>query len=228
VLTVLQKLRNAVIMGDTTAVAQLTQQVLDEGLAASTVFEQGLIPAMDTVGQQMKANEIYIPEVLRAAQAMRAGLVILEPRLTAMDGRWQARGRVVIGTVSGDLHDIGKNMVIMMLKGAGFETIDLGINVPRERFVASILEEKPDILGLSALLTTTMMEMENVIEALEKVGCRDSVKVLVGGAPLSQAFADQIDADGYGPDASTGVDIARSWMAEKAPVVSEPGSGENE
>lgn len=211
--TALPELKKAVITGDMPAATRLTQRAIGEGCSPPTIFEEGLIQAMDVVGQKMKSGEFYIPEVLIAARAMKAASAILEPLMAVRGDSWPVRGRVVIGTVKGDLHDIGKNLVIMMFKGAGFETIDLGVDVPTEKFVASVQETRPDILGLSALLTTTMMAMKEVLEALREAGCREPVRVLVGGAPVTQDFADEIGADGYGPDAATGVEIARSWIA---------------
>jgi 5-methyltetrahydrofolate--homocysteine methyltransferase len=166
---------------------------------------------MESIGQEFKSGRLFVPEVLLAARAMNAGLAVLEPHLSA-SGRL-ARGKALIGTVQGDLHDIGKNMVIIMLRGVGFDVVDLGINVSADDFVRKVVEEKPHILGLSALLTTTMPQMKRVIEGLAKAGLRDKVKVMVGGAPVSPTFARQIGADGYAADAGEAVEVAKELVA---------------
>jgi len=193
--------------GDDKEVASLVQQALDSGLTASEVLSGGLICGMDEVGRDFKGGELFVPEVLLAARAMRAGMNILRPLLSASDT--PSSGKYLIGTVKGDLHDIGKNLVKMMLEGAGFEIIDLGTDVSAETFVSAVREHQPDILGLSALLTTTMPEMKVTINALETAGLRDSVKIMVGGAPVTGNFAKAIGADAYSPEAATAVDCAR-------------------
>ncbi len=198
------------IKGKKDEVANLVKQALDEGIDPATVLNEGLLAGMAVVGERFKKNEIYIPEVLIAARAMHAGMDVLQPLLAAANV--QAKGKVVMGTVQGDLHDIGKNLVIMMLKGGGYEVEDLGIDVPAEKFVEKVQENKPDVLALSALLTTTMPQMKTVIEELEKAGLRDEVKVIIGGAPVTQEFADEIGADGYGPDAASAVDVVNSLV----------------
>ncbi len=193
--------------GDDKQVASLVQQALDSGMTASEVLSGGLICGMDEVGRDFKGGELFIPEVLLAARAMRAGMNIIRPLLSKSD--IPTTGKYLIGTVRGDLHDIGKNLVKMMLEGAGFEIIDLGTDVSAETFVSAVRENQPDILGMSALLTTTMPEMKVIINALEAAGLRDSVKIMVGGAPLTDNFAKTIGADAYSPEAATAVDSAR-------------------
>jgi 5-methyltetrahydrofolate--homocysteine methyltransferase len=166
---------------------------------------------MDQVGKEFKAGELFVPEVLIAARAMHAGMNVLRP-LLAQSGVPSA-GKYLIGTVKGDLHDIGKNLVKMMVEGAGFEVVDLGTDVPPDKFVAAVKEHQPSLLGMSALLTTTMTSMKTTIEALQEAGVRGSVKIMVGGAPLTEAFAKQIGADAYAPDAATAVDVARQLLA---------------
>ena len=174
------------------------------------MLNRGLLAAMESIGQEFKNGRLFVPEVLLAARAMNAALTVLEPHLSST--RQQARGKVIIGTVYGDLHDIGKNMVIIMLRGVGFEAVDLGINVAAADFVKKVADLSPDILGISALLTTTMPQMRMVIEALAKAGLREKVKVLVGGAPVSKTFARQIGADGYAADAGEAVEVAKEIM----------------
>jgi len=204
---VLEELSQALINGNAPKTKQLTQQALDAGLPPDKVLNEGLIVGMNEVGRRFKNNEFYVPEVLIAARAMHAAMDVLKPLLAASDV--EPSGTVVIGTVKGDLHDIGKNLVAMMLEGAGFEVIDMGVDVSPEKFLAAVKERKPDIIGLSALLTTTMPSMKTTIEALKEAGMRDQVKVMIGGAPVTQRYADEIGADGYAPDAASAVDTAR-------------------
>jgi 5-methyltetrahydrofolate--homocysteine methyltransferase len=205
---ILQKIASNLYDGKYQEVPELVQQALDQGMEPHEVLQGGLIAGMDEVGKDFKADILYMPEVLIAARAMHAGMDILRPLLAESDAA--GAGRYVIGTVQGDLHDIGKNLVRMMLEGAGFDTVDLGKDVPPETFVAAIREHQPKLLGLSALLTTTMPAMKTTIEALEEAGLRDSVKIMVGGAPVTAAFAEEIGADAYAPDAASAVDVARS------------------
>jgi 5-methyltetrahydrofolate--homocysteine methyltransferase len=177
-------------------------------MAPDEILQGGLIAGMDEVGKDFKAGDLFVPEVLIAARAMHAGMDILRPLLA--EGEVPTAGRYVIGTVKGDLHDIGKNLVKMMLEGAGFQTVDLGTDVSAEDFIAAVREHQPRLMGMSALLTTTMVQMKAIIEALEEAGLRDSVKVMIGGAPVTSAFAEEIGADAYAPDAATAVDVARS------------------
>jgi len=205
---ILQEIASNLYEGEDKKVAELVQQTLDQGLDPHEILHGGLIAGMDKVGKDFKADVLYMPEVLIAARAMHAGMDILRPLLAESDVA--GVGKYVIGTVKGDLHDIGKNLVKMMLEGAGFETVDLGKDVQPETFVAAVREHQPNILGLSALLTTTMPAMKTAIEALEEAGLRDSVKIMVGGAPVTAAFAEEVGADAYAPDAASAVDVARS------------------
>jgi len=206
-MTVLQQISESLQRGEDKKVAELTRQAIDDGLAAGQILNDGLLAGMDVVSERFGANEIFLPEVLLAARAMNAGMNLLKPLLIASEVR--SLGKVVIGTVKGDLHDIGKNLVGVMLKGAGFEVIDLGANVAPERFVETAEAEGAQVVGLSALLTTTMSGMKDVVDLVKGKGLEDRVKVIVGGAPLSQAFADSIGADGYGYDASNAVTLVK-------------------
>lgn len=194
--------------GDADAVAELTQKALDEELTADEVLNGGLVAGMDRVGVDFRNGELFVPEVLIAARAMHAGMDILRPLLAAGDAPWA--GKVVLGTVAGDLHDIGKNLVALMLEGGGFEVVDVGTDAAPEKFVEAVETEQPNLLGLSTLLTTTMPAMKRTIEALAEAGVRERVKVMIGGAPVTQAYADEVGADGYAPDAPSAVELARS------------------
>ncbi len=205
---VLQKIASNLYDGEDEEVAELVQEALDQGMDPGEILASGLIAGMDEVGKDFKAGDLFVPEVLIAARAMRAGMGVLRPLLAEAD--IPSAGKYVIGTVQGDLHDIGKNLVKMMLEGAGFQTIDLGTGVKPDDFVAAVREHQPQLLGMSALLTTTMPGMKATIEALEEAGLRDAVKIMVGGAPVTAAFAEQIGADAYAPDAASAVDVARS------------------
>jgi len=206
-----EALKEAVIEGNAGRVKELTQQALDEGRGPQEILDSALIPAMDVVGDKFTRQEFYIPEMLIAARAMQAGLALLKPLLA--QGESRTKGKVVIGTVKGDLHDIGKNLVAMMLQGGGFEVVDLGADVKPQRFVEAVQQEKPNFVMMSALLTTTMLSMRDTIEALKAAGLRDRVKVGVGGAPVTQRFADEIGADFYAPDATGAVGRAKEWAA---------------
>ena len=197
--------------GDAEKVEELVKKALEENLTPKKILEDGLIKGMDIIGTKFKNNEVYVPEVLIAARAMHAGMDILKPKL--IETGVKNIGKVAIGTVKGDLHDIGKNLVKMMLEGAGFEVIDLGIDVSPDKFVEAVKEHKPDIIGMSALLTTTMVNIPEVIKALEAAGLRDKVKIMIGGAPITQNYADQIGADGCSPDAASAVDKAKTFIA---------------
>ena len=201
----------ALIRGQAPLVKELVQACVENGLAPQDILNKGLIAGMNVIGQRFKKDEIFLPEVMIAARAMHAGLDILDPILSK--GNIQPRGKIVLGTVRGDLHDIGKNLVSMMFRGAGFKVIDLGIDVPDENFVNAVKENQPDILGLSALLTMTLPMMKTTIETVEDAGLKDEVAIMVGGAPVTQGFADQIGAHGYAPDAATAVDKALELMA---------------
>ena len=206
-----QRIAKSLYRGDIEAVAELVQDALDAGMAPSEVLNDALLAGMDEVGRDFKAGDLFVPEVLFAARAMQAGMEVLRPLLA--DGEIASSGKYVLGTVKGDLHDIGKNLVRMMLEGGGFEAIDLGVDVEPSAFVDAVREHKPDLVGMSALLTTTMTQMKVTIEALEEAGLRDSVKITIGGAPVTAAFAEQIGADAFAEDAATAVDVARELMA---------------
>ena len=206
-----QKIAESIYSGDIEAVGELVQDLLDAGMAPGEVLNDALLVGMDKVGRDFKAGELYVPEVLFAARAMQAGMNVLRPLLA--DSEIASSGKYVVGTVQGDLHDIGKNLVRMMLEGGGFEAIDLGVDVSPSAFVDAVREHKPDLVGISALLTTTMAQMKVTIEALEEAGLRDSVKIMVGGAPVTADFAERIGADAYAPDAASAVDIARELQA---------------
>jgi 5-methyltetrahydrofolate--homocysteine methyltransferase len=208
---ILEQIASNLYKGEDEVVADLVQQALDQEMSPAEILNGGLIAGMDEVGRDFKAGELFVPEVLIAARAMHAGMNVLRPLLAESDV--PSAGKYVIGTVQGDLHDIGKNLVKMMLEGAGFETIDLGTDVKPDGFVTAVREHQPQLLGMSALLTTTMPGMKATIEALQEAGLRDAVKIMVGGAPVTAAFAEQIGADAYAPDAATAVDVARGLVA---------------
>jgi len=203
-------LKQAVISGKAAQVKELTQKALDEGRNPQEVLDQGLIPAMDIVGEKFSCHEFYIPEMLIAARAMQAGIGLLRPLLAAAGSK--PKGKVVIGTVKGDLHDIGKNLVGLMLQGSGFEVVDLGADVKPERFVEAVKTSQPHFVMMSALLTTTMLGMKDTVEALKAANLRTSVKVAVGGAPVTQRFCDEIGADCYAADATGAVTKAKALL----------------
>jgi 5-methyltetrahydrofolate--homocysteine methyltransferase len=204
---ILNEISECMQRGDDAKTAELTQQAIDAGMTASQILNDGLLSGMAIVGRKMGAHEIFLPEVLLAARAMSAGVDLLKPLLVAEDV--QSSGKVVLGTMKGDMHDIGKNLVGIMLEGAGYEIVDLGTDVPPERFVEAAESEKASVVGLSALLTTTMTGMKDVVDLIKTKGLHDQIKVIVGGAPLSQAFADEIGADGYGYDANKAVGLVK-------------------
>ena len=206
----LSKLFDAVVSGDATTARTHTELALAENVEPLTLVNKFMAPAMDDVGRRFERCDYFVPELLLSARAMKAALVRLRPLLTASGT--EPVGRVVIGTVKGDLHDIGKNLVAAMLEGGGFEVIDLGVNVPPEKFVGTAQERNAHIISMSALLTTTMLSMRGTIDALKTAGLRDRIKVLVGGAPITQRFADEIGADGYGASAVDAVALARKAM----------------
>jgi 5-methyltetrahydrofolate--homocysteine methyltransferase len=207
----LQAITETLITGDGEKLQELVQAAVDAGVPANEILQKALIVGMDIVGEKMETGEMFIPEVLMSARAMSISVEILKPLLAA--GEAVSAGKVVIGTVKGDLHDIGKNLVVMMMESAGFEVIDLGVDVDPAKFVAAIKENKPNIVGLSALLTTTMPMMRKSIESIEESGLRDGLKIIVGGAPVNQAFADEIGADGYAPDAGSASKMAKAMYA---------------
>jgi 5-methyltetrahydrofolate--homocysteine methyltransferase len=206
-----QRIAKTLYRGDIGAVAELVQDALDAGMTPGEVLSDALLAGMDEVGRDFKEGVLFVPEVMFAARAMKAGMDVLRPLLAESD--MASSGKCVVGTVKGDLHDIGKNLVTMMLDGGGFEAIDLGIDLDPSAFVDAVREHNPDVVGMSALLTTTMIQMKATIEALEEAGLRDSVKVMVGGAPVTATFAEQIGADAYDPDAASAVELARELTA---------------
>ena len=208
----LKQLSNAVITGNASETAVLTEAALADGIGPGTIVNNALIAAMSLIGERFGRGEIYVPEMLLSARAMQRALTILEPLMAK--GDFVSRGSVVIGTVEGDVHDIGKNIVVILLKGSGFTVHDLGVDVPPERFVEAIEELQPDVVALSALLTTTMPAMKTVIEAMDNAGVRDRVRVIVGGAPITEEFARSIGADGYGRDAAEAAEQAKKLIAQ--------------
>ena len=207
---VLEEIQKDLYSGKLDGVKKGVKKALEEGLSAQEVLEKGLLAGMDKVGKDFKAGDLFIPEVLICAKAMHAGLDILKPLLVGLGTA--LLGKIVIGTVAGDLHDIGKNLVRMMLEGAGFEIIDLGVSVSPEKFVEAVKANGAKLMGMSALLTTTMPSMKLTIEGLKKAGIRENVKILVGGAPVTASFAESIGADAYAPDAASAVDVARELI----------------
>ena len=205
-----EKFHTLLTQGKMEEIRKLTEEVLNNGEPPEAILKDGFIQAMDRIGARFKAGEIYIPEVLIAARAMHAGMEVLKPILSKSTTRLSQK--VAIGTVKGDLHDIGKNLVAMMLEGGGFEVIDLGVDVSAEKFVQAIKIHQPQVVGMSALLTTTIKEMKTTLEAIEKAGLRKEVKTVIGGAPLTAKFAREIGADGYAPDAASAVDVVTSLV----------------
>jgi 5-methyltetrahydrofolate--homocysteine methyltransferase len=207
---VLAQMQKDLYQGNVDEVRAATEKALAQGMSAQEVLNDGLIAGMDQVGRDFKAGDLFVPEVLIAARAMQAGLNILRPLLAEAGA--PTMGKIAMGTVKGDLHDIGKNLVAMMMEGAGFEIVDLGTDVTPEKFVEAVRDQGVRIVGMSALLTTTMTSMQATIEALAEAGLRDKVKVMVGGAPVTASFAQQIGADAYAPDAASAVDTARGLI----------------
>lgn len=202
----------AVIKADAPKVRELTEKKLAEGINPVEILNEGLLVGMAVIGKRFKALEIYVPEVLVSARAMRAGVEVLGPALKTQGS--EPQGKVLVGTVKGDIHDIGKNLVTMMLEGAGFNVIDLGINITYEGFLDAVREHKPDIVGMSSLLTTTMRELKVNIDAFKEAGLRDSVKIMVGGAPVSEKYAMEAGADAYGADAMEAVEKAKEFLGK--------------
>ncbi len=208
---IIKSIYQAVLEGDMSGAKDGVEAALSEGLAPDTIMQEGLIAAMSEVGSLFEAGDFFVPEMLISARAMQAGLSVLKPMLVASGSK--SAGKIVIGTVKGDLHDIGKNLVGMMMEGAGFEVVDLGTDVTPEKFVQSVKDSQPQIIAMSALLTTTMSSMGLTIKALEAAGLRGQVKVIIGGAPVTNAYAEQIGADGFSPDASAAARLAKSLVA---------------
>ena len=211
---ILQQISQAVIEGNVNGSAGLVQAAIDSGLGAQEVLDHGLMAGMDYVGKEFKAGAMFVPEVLRSAKTMQNAMEVLKPRLVASGAKMA--GKVLLGTVKGDLHDIGKNLVGMMCEGAGFEVRDIGKDLAPEAFVEAVKKYEPDVIGLSALLTTTMRVMEHVIHALKEAGLRDKVKVMVGGAPVSEQWAKEIGADGFAEDAVAAVELATRLVGASA------------
>ncbi len=207
-MSILEQIKEQVISGSANKVKEYTESAVAEGLDVSTILNGGLIAGMNVIGGLFKNNEVYVPEVLMAARAMHTGLAVIKP-LIARAGL-KEKGVVAIGTVKGDLHDIGKNLVIMMLEGAGYKVVDLGVDVPREKFLKAIEEHHPQVVGISALLTTTMAQMKDAVAALKAQGGK--ISVIVGGAPVTPKFANEIGADGYAADAASAVDVTNRLM----------------
>lgn len=206
----LEQIKESVIAGNAKQVKTFTEAALAEGVDVSTILNEGLIAGMNVIGVRFKANEVYVPEVLMAARAMHTGLAAIKPMIASSGIK--EKGTIAIGTVKGDLHDIGKNLVIMMLEGAGYRVIDLGVDVPTEKFLKAIEEHHPQVIGISALLTTTMTQMKEAVGALKAQGAK--IKVIVGGAPVTPKFADEIGADGYAADAASAVDKVAELIAD--------------
>jgi 5-methyltetrahydrofolate--homocysteine methyltransferase len=208
---VLEVIREAIMEGDMPLAQEKVQEAIDAGVAPGDILQEGLVSAMAEVGRLFEEGEYFVPEMLIAARAMKAGLALLRPLLVAADVK--PAGKVAAGTVKGDLHDIGKNLVCMMLEGAGFEIVDLGVDVGPDKFLDAVVNQGVDVVAMSALLTTTMPNMKGTVDALKEAGVRDKVKVIIGGAPVTDAYAAEIGADGYAPDASRAVALARSLVA---------------
>jgi 5-methyltetrahydrofolate--homocysteine methyltransferase len=206
----LEKVKQAVLAGDTSAAAQHVRDALADGVEPARILNTALIPAMDVVGREYESGLRYIPEMLISAEAMKSAMEVLRPRLA--DAGVELRARVIVGTVEGDLHDIGKNLVSMMLEGAGYEVIDLGVQVTADEFADAVRSHKPQIVALSALLTTTMVHMRDVVQALDSEGVHDDIYILIGGAPVTQEYADEIGADGYAMDAAGAVRLANKLI----------------
>ena len=206
----IQKIRECVVDGRHKEIEFLVHEICKIGIAPGMVIQVGLIGAMDIVGRKFSTGEMFVPEMMVSAMTMKLGLNILKPLVTGEAG--ESKGTVLIGTVKGDLHDIGKNIVVMMLEGTGFRVVDMGVDIDVEKAVAKVAEIRPQVLGLSALLTTTMPEMKRVIEELHVQGLREKVKVMVGGAPVNAAFSEEIGADGYGKDAIQAMALAHSFV----------------
>ncbi|WP_206808695.1 cobalamin B12-binding domain-containing protein [Paradesulfitobacterium ferrireducens] len=205
------KMSEMVIAGDFAGVKALTQKMIDDQVDPISIINDGLMPGMNVVGVRFKAGDMFVPEVMMSAKAMAAGIELVKPLIA--ESNMPTAGKVLVGTVKGDLHDIGKKLVNMMLESAGFQIIDLGVDIAPAKFVEAVKEHKPDVVGMSALLTTTMLSMKDTIDALKEEGLRDRVKVIIGGAPVTQSFAEQIGADGYAPDAAAATDLCKQLTA---------------
>ncbi len=205
-MSILKEISEKLQQGNANAVKELVQQAIDTGISAEVILEEGLMAGIDVIGKKFKNNEIYVPEVLIAARAMNTGTELLKPLMSTDNVK--AKGKVILGTVKGDLHDIGKNLVRIMMEGKGLEVIDLGIDVPSEKFISAAIEENAQIIACSALLTTTMNEMKIIVDAATEAGIRDKVKIMIGGAPITDHFCKSIGADIYQPDAASAAEAA--------------------
>ena len=209
----LEKIKEAIVNLDIDNIQKLCKDAVDAGIPAYKVVTDGMAKGMDIVGQKYEANEYFLAELIMAGETMKEGMKVLEPYLKA--GKMKRLGKIVIGTVRGDLHDIGKNIAATLLRSAGFDVIDLGVDVSPEQFVEAVRRNSPDVVAMSALLTTTMTEMENTIKALKEAGLRDKVKIIIGGAPITPEYAEKIGADAAAKDAVDGVNICKSWVSKK-------------
>ncbi len=207
---ILEEIAIGVEKGDSNSVLALTEKALTQNISVGEILNNGLVAGMDVIGEKFKNNEVFIPEVLISAKAMKAGMELIKPLLAKANV--ESKGKVVIGTVKGDLHDIGKRIVAMLLEGAGFEVTDLGADVSKEKFLEFVEKERADILGMSALLTTTMTYMKEVIEAVENANLKQDVRVIIGGAPITHSYAEEIKADGYAPDAASAIDLVKDLL----------------
>ena len=207
---ILEEIAIGVEKGDSNSVHALTEKALTQKISVGEILNNGLVAGMDVIGEKFKNNEVFIPEVLISAKAMKAGMELIKPLLAKANV--ESKGKVVIGTVKGDLHDIGKRIVAMLLEGAGFEVTDLGVDVSKEKFLEFVEKERADILGMSALLTTTMTYMKEVIEAVENANLKQDVRVIIGGAPITHSYAEEIKADGYAPDAASAIDLVKDLL----------------
>lgn len=210
-MAILEDIQNCVLDGELDEIKGLVQKAVDEGIDPTTIINDGLIGGMNIVAPLFKSGEMFVPEVMESADTMNEGMLVVKPLIT--DADMPTKGKVIIGTVNGDLHDIGKNLVVLMMESRGYTVVDLGVDVKEDQFVAAIKEHKPDIVGMSSLLTTTMMKIDDTIKEINSAGVRDQVKIIIGGAPISQEFADDIGADGYSEDASTAVELCDRMMA---------------
>jgi len=210
---ILEKIKEAIVNLDIDNIQKLCKEAVDAGIPAYKVVTDGMAKGMDIVGQKYEANEYFLAELIMAGETMKEGMKVLEPYLKA--GKMKRLGKIVIGTVRGDLHDIGKNIAATLLRSAGFDVIDLGVDVSPEQFVEAVRRNSPDVVAMSALLTTTMTEMENTIKALKEAGLRDKVKIIIGGAPITPEYAEKIGADAAAKDAVDGVNICKSWVSKK-------------
>lgn len=210
-MAILEDIQNCVLDGELDEIKDLVQKAVDEGIDPTTIINDGLIAGMNIVAPLFKSGEMFVPEVMESADTMNEGMQVVKPLIT--DADMPTKGKVIIGTVNGDLHDIGKNLVVLMMESRGYTVVDMGVDVKEDQFVAAIKEHKPDIVGMSSLLTTTMMKIDDTVKLINESGLRDQVKIIIGGAPISQEFADDIGADGYSEDASTAVELCDRMMA---------------